>query len=357
MFRDKSFLRRFSIVVVLLGTLAAATVHQRTPAASLSLPKAPAAPPQKAPAVPVQKTPAFVPGSWSLVLLPDTQHYASTCPGLFTLQTHWIAKNKDKYDIRYVLGLGDVTDHNTDREWRRANEAFSELDGLVPYVIIPGNHDYTPHGDVISGKSGINKYFPPARFQDWLTFGGTMKRGDITNSFHLFGAGGTRWIILALGWAPRDATVQWANHVLAQYPDRKAILITHAYLYQDSTRYDYAKKGRSQEANPHDYLLAGDVNDGEELWRKLVRKNNFVFTVNGHVCGRGLGFLSSKNARGKLTHQMLVNYQMRDLGGEGYLRILEFLPDGKTVRVKSYSPLYDTYLQDAANQFSFQLDR
>jgi hypothetical protein len=45
------------------------------------------------------------------------------------------------------------------------------------------------------------------------------------------------------------------------------------------------------------------------------------------------------------------------IGGEGFLRILEFPPDGKTVRVKTYSPLYDKYLQDRSQQFSFQLDR
>ena len=42
-------------------------------------------------------------------------------------------------------------------------------------------------------------------------------------------------------------------------------------------------------------------------------------------------------------------------GNDSYLRILEFLPDGKTVHVKSYSPLYDSYLQDEGNQFSFEL--
>ena len=54
-------------------------------------------------AAPPQKTPEFVPGSWTLVLLPDTQFYSEKYPGLFTLQTHWIVKNKDKYNIRYVI--------------------------------------------------------------------------------------------------------------------------------------------------------------------------------------------------------------------------------------------------------------
>ena len=300
--------------------------------------------------------PKFVPGSWTMVLLPDTQMYAEEYPGLFTMQTHWIVKNKDRYNIRYVVTLGDITNRDTDIQWQHARDANTELDGNVPYVLVAGNHDYTPHGDVVSGRSGLNKYFSPAQFRNWPTFGGVMRKNDITNSYHLFRAGGTDWIIIALEWAPCNATVEWANEVLAKYPRRKAILVTHAYLYDDSTRYDWAKKGKSQEWNPHDYAPKDAANDGEELWQKLVRKHDFALTLNGHVCHSGLGFLSSKNDRGQMTHQMLVDYQQRPLGGEGYLRILEFLPDGKTVQVKSYSPFYDKYLRDAGNQFTFRLD-
>ena len=157
-------------------------------------------------------------------------------------------------------------------------------------------------------------------------------------------------------WAPRNATVEWANNVLAKHPQRKAILVTHAYLYSDDTRYDFAKKGNSQKWSPHEHA-SNDTNDGEDLWQKLVRNNNVVLTFNGHVLNDGLGFLASKNARGNVVYQMLVNYQMRPLGGEGYLRILEFLPDGITVRVRSYSALYDAYLSDNANQFSFELTK
>jgi hypothetical protein len=302
------------------------------------------------------KSAGFTPGSWSLVLLPDTQHYSQRFPGLFTLQTHWIAKNKDKYNIRYVFGLGDITNKNTNREWRHAAEAIGELDGRAPYALAAGNHDYTPHGDSNTGHSGINKFFPPSKFQKWPTFGGVMTPGDITNSYHLFSAGKTDWIVIVLQWAPSDAAVRWANEALAKHADRKAILVTHAYLYSDSTRYDFSKNGKSQKWHPHNYAGRGG-NDGEELWQKLVRKNNFALTFNGHVLNGGLGFLASNNDRGNVVHQMLVNYQMRQLGGEGYLRILEFLPDGKTVHVKSYSPLYDKYLDDAGNQFSFSLDK
>jgi hypothetical protein len=294
----------------------------------------------------------FTPGSWTLILLPDTQMYSEQFPGLFMLQTRWIARNKDKYNIRYVLQLGDVTNSNTQREWERARDAIGELDGYVPYALASGNHDY---GTQSARDTRLNEYFPLLKFKGWPSFGGAMN-DDMCNTYHLFTAGGIDWIIIALEWAPRNETVQWANEVLAKYPQRKAILVTHAYLYHDGTRYDFTAKKESQGASPHSYFPNALVNDGEELWQKLVRRNNFAFTFNGHVSGQGVGFLSSKNDHGKTTHQMVVNYQMRKLGGEGYLRILEFLPDGKTVHATSYSPLYDRYLSEPGQQFSFELD-
>jgi hypothetical protein len=47
---------------------------------------------------------------------------------------------------------------------------------------------------------------------------------------------------------------------------------------------------------------------------------------------------------------MLSNYQMREQGGEGYMRLLEFLPDGSTVNVFTYSPLYDKFLDEEGSE-------
>jgi len=52
---------------------------------------------------------------------------------------------------------------------------------------------------------------------------------------------------------------------------------------------------------------------------------------------------------------MLVNYQMKPLGGEAFLRLIEFRPDGKTAQVKAYSPYYGTYKTDSQNQFQLTL--
>ncbi|MDE7127167.1 MAG: serine/threonine protein phosphatase, partial [Bacteroidales bacterium] len=52
-----------------------------------------------------------------------------------------------------------------------------------------------------------------------------------------------------------------------------------------------------------------------------------------------------RNAAGRPVHQMMFNVQMLGggwdgNGGDGWLRILEFMPDGKTIKVRTYSPLF-----------------
>lgn len=295
--------------------------------------------------------------SWMLAVLPDTQVYSLRMPGIFQIQTDWIAQNTQRLDIRYVLHLGDITDHNTPAEWANARRALRRLDGVVPYALAPGNHDYGPYGDATNRQTFMNRFFSFKEQAKLGGFAGAMEPGKLDNTFHLFEAGGRKWIVIALEWGPRDATVAWANAVMGQHPDRVGILITHAYMNNNDRRYDHADLDHPQLWNPHEYRTPGGVNDGEELWQRLVRKHNFALVLNGHVLGDGCGYLASDNDTGTTTHQMLSNYQMRNMGGEGYMRLLEFLPDGRTVRVRTYSPLYDRFMLLPDQHFEFQLNQ
>ncbi|MBN2210120.1 MAG: metallophosphoesterase [Sedimentisphaerales bacterium] len=296
----------------------------------------------------------FTPGSWTLAVLPDIQHQSQYCPGLSLAQTAWLVLNKERFNIAYALYLGDLTNHNVPAEWENVKAAVSLLNGKLPYALVQGNHDCGKNGRAATRDSLINEYFPVKTYRDWPTFGGVMEEGHIENSFHLFDAGGRKWIVIALEWAPRDETAAWANEVMQKHPDRLGILITHAYLYYDSQRYDHT--AAEQTWNPHTYKTPLSINDGQELWDKLIRKNNFAFVINGHVLKNGTGYRADKNDAGKTVHQILCNYQMRDLGGEAYMRLMEFLPDGKTVKVRSYSPLWDRLLTQEDQQFTITLD-
>ncbi len=314
-------------------------------------------------AAPIQVTPAprvqgsFTEGSWTLAILPDTQVYSLRYPGLFSVQTAWLRAHAKQRNIQYVLHLGDITNNNTPKEWERAAESMELLDGHIPYAIVGGNHDYGPSGNASTRDTLLNEYFPYDKTAAMPGFGGAFEAGKLDNTYHLFEAGGQKWIVLALEWGPRDATIAWANDVMTKHPDHKGILVTHAYLFSNSRRYDTTDKSSPNQWNPHNYRTPNGVNDGQELWDKLVRKHNFVFTFNGHVLNDGTGYRADPNDDGQLVHQMLANYQMRELGGEAYLRLLEFDPDGNTVHVLAYSPLYDRYMLEHDQSFTIRLDK
>ena len=300
----------------------------------------------------------FVPGSSTIAVLPDTQVYTDLYPEVFENQTRWIADHRDERDIRFVLHLGDVTETDSEREWQSAVDAMRWLDSRVPYALAAGNHDYGVDGHADSRDSLLSKFFPVHAYRDLPTFGGTYNADVLDNSFHLFTVGERKMIALVLEWGPRDDVVQWADKVLSAYGDRTAIVVTHAYLMHDNTRF-----GQSREKhvwNPHSYPtedLPGGVNDGQELWDSLIRKHgNVAMVLSGHVLGDGTGLLSSKGDEGNTVHQMMSNYQMLEEGGRGYLRLLEFLPDGKTVEVKTYSPWLDDHRTERDQQFTLELD-
>jgi len=300
----------------------------------------------------------FVPGSWTIVVLPDTQFYSQSFPEIFQAQTQWIVENAKEYNIQFVLHLGDIVNNNTPEQWEVAKKAMSELDGKVPYAFVTGNHDYGKGGLCQDRQTYLNDYFQYENYKNWPTFGGAMESGKMENTFHLFHAGDSDWLVLALEWGPRKEVVRWANDVVERYPECKVILITHAYLYKDDTRYDWKSKNTRQEWNPHSYGTASDTTyDGEELWQELVRSHpGFFMVLSGHVLGDGTGRLVSQGDHGNIVYQILANYQTREKGGGGLLRLIEFLPDRKTIQIKTYSPYLKTYLTDPDNQFTLDSD-
>ncbi len=129
----------------------------------------------------------FVQGSWTIVLLPDTQRYSQSSPETFRNQTRWVVENQQRRHIVFVLHEGDMVNRATPREWANAREAMSIMDGHVPYVLAAGNHDYTR---VMERATLMSDYFPVEKFRGLATYGGTFETNRIENGYHLFTAGG-----------------------------------------------------------------------------------------------------------------------------------------------------------------------
>lgn len=299
---------------------------------------------------------SYVDGAWTLAVMPDTQYYSESHPEHFYNQTQWIADQAEALRIQHVLHVGDVVNVGMvhPEQWEVPDKAFAHLDGRVPYGVIPGNHDYNDNSGASSRDTHLNNIITPQRLAKGGTLVELMDPKVINNQALQFQVNGQKWLLLGLEFGPDDKTLKWADGVLKKYADHNAIIFTHAYLYQDGTRYDEATK--DQPWNPLRYKPFGGGNDGEMMWTKVFRDApNVRMVTGGHVLGDGLGYLVSKTTPGHQAHQFLQNYQVLPEGGQGYLRLYEFHPDGKTVQAKTYSPSLDKYKTDYANQFTFTL--
>ena len=276
--------------------------------------------------------------TFSIVVLPDTQNYVNLLdagtPEIFTSQTQWIADNAATMNTVFVTHEGDITD-NTDRpeqgdvpaEWERANTSMSLLDGVAPYGLLPGNHDYP--------TTYFNTYFPYTRYDSESWYGGHYGTTN-DNSYQLFSAGGDDYIILHIEYNPGstidDPVIAWADGVLKANADRIAIITTHAYLDANGNR----------------------TSEGTGIWNVLVQGNdNVYFVLCGHVSAEAM---RTDLVGGREVHQLLANYQGRANGGDGWLRIMTFDPDADEVYVQTYSPWLDDSETDTNSDFVLAFD-
>ena len=51
-------------------------------------------------------------------------------------------------------------------------------------------------------------------------------------------------------------------------------------------------------------------------------------------------------------HQILANYQTYANGGSAYLRLMRFFPAQRTVHVQTFSPSFNTSMNDERNDFT-----
>ncbi len=302
------------------------------------------------------------PTSFSMILLGDPQGYIKydINQPLFDLCTAWIADNIQNLKIKAVLCTGDLVEQNenivlnhkmlnqTSREmWKSSSRAFERLDNKIPYIISAGNHDYG-YKSSENGMTHFPEYFPSERNNTWReicisTF--PNRNGIISLENAAFEFNDSIWgklLVISSEFAPRDEVLNWAKKLVAkpEYKDHKVIFMTHSFLRERTAE-------RIKEEN---YSIT-PRNWGEDVWKKLVEpSSNISLVICGHT-GKPGGFEESvayrvdKNIAGKNVHQMMFNVQIlgggwEGNGGDGWLRILEFLPDGKTIKVKTYSPLF-----------------
>ncbi len=325
------------------------------------------------------------PDSWTMIMLPDPQSYVKfeRNQGIFELMTGWISEQIDPLNIQMVLCTGDLVEQNeiivpdnvngnqpSRSQWLAVSRAFNRLDGKVPYVLAAGNHDFG-YKSVENRKSNYNEYFPAHKNPSnapLLVAAAKNIDGKPTlenAAFEFVSPHGRKFLFINLEFAPRDTVLQWAKEIVDQerFKDHTVAILTHSYLNSKSEHIE------------HENYPITDGNYGKAIWEKLVKPSgNIQLVFSGHIGApdnfkEHVGFRTDRNAASKKVSQMTFNAQAmgggwHGNGGDGWLRILEFLPDGKTVKVHTFSPFFAispstrhlAWQKDPYNEFVFELD-
>ncbi|MDD4636869.1 MAG: metallophosphoesterase [Bacteroidales bacterium] len=303
------------------------------------------------------------PNSFSMILLPDPQSYIKYDynQGIFDMMLGWICNSIDPLSIKTVLCTGDLVEQNgilvprvpplgnngnqTSRQmWESVSRCFERLDNKVPYIICTGNHDYGYEGNE-NRNTQFQNYFYPERNSCWKkslvsvcknAFGfETLENAAYEIKTDMWG----KLLVISAEYAPRDEVLKWAKDLCEKYKDHKVILLTHSYMAGDGAIVEHEGEDKAF------------WNFGRAIWEKVIYPSeNVRLVLCGHYAApddfkANTAFREDKNASGKIVAQMFFNAQANGggwngNGGDGWLRILEFLPDGKTIHVRTFSPLF-----------------
>lgn len=268
---------------------------------------------------------------FSIIVLPDTQYESKNNPQMFYSQTDWIVKNKVKYNIKMVLGEGDIVDDGaSNTQQSNADAAIRLLDNAkIPYMLAIGNHDYNGAnaGAKVRDADGFNHWWGPARYSGYSYYKGSYPTGSNENFYGVLTINSTPYLFLALEYVPRSSALDWAASVLNANPDKEVMVVTHSSIYNDATRVDRC-----------DTNDLNRDNDGDETWAKFTSQFPHIHLVfSGHITTGWVARRADLGVHGNLVNQMYVDFQS-DNDGDGWLRILTFHPLTNSISVSTYSP-------------------
>ena len=260
---------------------------------------------------------------YTFVWMSDTQYYSESYPHIFDRQTQWIVEKADEMKIKYVFHTGDLVDeYDKEEQWKNADQSMKTLDDAeIPNGVLAGNHDVDHK---TNDYTQYYRFFGENRYKDRPYYGESYKNNR--GHYDLISANGNDYIMVYMGWGVDDESIAWINKVLAEHPDRKAILNFHEYLLSTGTRHPL----------------------GDKIYNQIVLPNkNVIMVLSGHyheaqtlvdeIDDNGDGITDRK------VYQLLADYQAGPEGGQGYMRLLHFDQDQNRIIVNTYSPYTNDY--------------
>ena len=284
--------------------------------------------------------------AYSFAVVGDTQHVTQNNPQNLAKLYQWLLDNRESKNIKYVLGLGDITNANETTQWETAKNAISLLNGKLPYILIRGNHD---------DSANMNKYLGTTAYYEQLAStgeSGAFEEGKFDNSYTTVTVENHKYLIIGLDFGAKDNVLEWANGVVAKYPEHKVIVMTHGYLVNTGERLDTGVA-----ACPSSY--DSTLNDANDMWDKFISLHkNIILVLSGHKAADDIVSVQHIGVNGNTVTEFLINPQTLDLkyksiGGLGLVAMFYISEDGNTISVQYYSTIHDKFY-GTKSQFSFE---
>ena len=279
---------------------------------------------------------------YALAFLPDIQYMTQSYPGSLQIMIDYLVEKGKTKNIQYVLGLGDITNSNTDKEWSTILRQTNRLNGYLPYALTPGNHDGINSG----GKEVLDNIYAKKTghyYQLVEKNGGFFNKDSVRNTYHTFTVGEVDYLVIALDFGATDDILAWAGELLDSHPNHRAIILTHGYLNSDGTTLD-----SNDYASPDTYVRS--LNSGEDIWEKLVSKHeNIAMIVSGHMHHDTIVVTPREGDAGNTVYQILMDPQStcKKLGGLGAIGMMYFTADGNHAKVEYYSTVFEKYFAES----------
>ena len=281
--------------------------------------------------------------AYSFAVVGDIQKLTFHYPSQLDTLYEWIRDNAESKKIKYVVGLGDITDTNSISEYKRVNQAYSKIDGVVPFSIIRGNHDRN-----LSSSRLYDTFITQELYGDEITgsYDSTM-----LNTYRIIQVGSIKYLFMNLDFLLKNEVISWADKVISENKDCHVIVSTHIYMTYNGDYYKLAgENGIGTKYNCE--------NNGSTLWSKLLsRHETIVMLLCGHNPTDDIYCRKKRAINGNMVTEILIDPQTTDLnyGGTGLVAMFYFSEDGKNIDVRYYSTVKDAYFKPN-NQFKITLD-
>ena len=264
-------------------------------------------------------------GRFTLFYVSDAMLSGSgTHDDAFAAMTLWMAQQWGRKGAIAVVDSGNlVASHDNEAAWNSARTSLAQLPKALPYFDVAGSTDV--NGDALSYDAYLANDLCMAADAEEFEDGRFWYHAFAYEQILLVGVGRETLAETEEEKAHQEEWLAFIDGAIKSHAGYTVVLTVNDYLDEN-----------------------GEIGAfGALLEERIVAPNANVRVI---LCGGGAGTVRlEKTYGGRRVNAIRYNYQADEENGLGFLRMLTFDPEARTITVTTYSPVYDVTCYDKAH--------